>query len=163
MSKERTGYNIDDQYGTYFMTFTFVGWVDLLTRVELKDKVVEALFFCQKNKGLVINSYVLMPSHIHIICRANEGSKGLSSIVQDFKKYVAREIVMWIETSKKESRADWLKQVLKYHAKLKDNKSTYQVWRRGNQPKLCEHPKFCLLYTSPSPRDRTRSRMPSSA
>ena len=24
-------------------------------------------------------------------------------------------------------------------------------------------PKFCLLYTSPSPRDRTRSRMPSSA
>ena len=25
------------------------------------------------------------------------------------------------------------------------------------------HPKGCLLYTSPSPRDRTRSRMPSSA
>ena len=25
------------------------------------------------------------------------------------------------------------------------------------------HPYFCLLYTSPSPRDRTRSRMPSSA
>ena len=25
------------------------------------------------------------------------------------------------------------------------------------------HNKFCLLYTSPSPRDRTRSRMPSSA
>ena len=24
-------------------------------------------------------------------------------------------------------------------------------------------PKVCLLYTSPSPRDRTRSRMPSSA
>ena len=26
-----------------------------------------------------------------------------------------------------------------------------------------EHPGYCLLYTSPSPRDRTRSRMPSSA
>ena len=26
-----------------------------------------------------------------------------------------------------------------------------------------EGPKVCLLYTSPSPRDRTRSRMPSSA
>ena len=25
------------------------------------------------------------------------------------------------------------------------------------------HSKYCLLYTSPSPRDRTRSRMPSSA
>ena len=28
---------------------------------------------------------------------------------------------------------------------------------------LFEHPDVCLLYTSPSPRDRTRSRMPSSA
>ena len=26
-----------------------------------------------------------------------------------------------------------------------------------------DHPGVCLLYTSPSPRDRTRSRMPSSA
>ena len=28
---------------------------------------------------------------------------------------------------------------------------------------LLEHLRRCLLYTSPSPRDRTRSRMPSSA
>ena len=28
---------------------------------------------------------------------------------------------------------------------------------------LSRKDKFCLLYTSPSPRDRTRSRMPSSA
>ena len=27
----------------------------------------------------------------------------------------------------------------------------------------CTHLRYCLLYTSPSPRDRTRSRMPSSA
>ena len=37
-----------------------------------------------------------------------------------------------------------------------------------NQKQKSIHPKFfydksCLLYTSPSPRDRTRSRMPSSA
>ena len=28
---------------------------------------------------------------------------------------------------------------------------------------LAQFPNVCLLYTSPSPRDRTRSRMPSSA
>ena len=28
---------------------------------------------------------------------------------------------------------------------------------------VIEHPQTCLLYTSPSPRDRTRSRMQSSA
>ena len=30
-------------------------------------------------------------------------------------------------------------------------------------PLLVDRHKICLLYTSPSPRDRTRSRMPSSA
>ena len=35
-----------------------------------------------------------------------------------------------------------------------------QPWaQEGSQPPLY----YCLLYTSPSPRDRTRSRMPSSA
>ena len=28
---------------------------------------------------------------------------------------------------------------------------------------VAKYPNSCLLYTSPSPRDRTRSRMPSSA
>ena len=33
----------------------------------------------------------------------------------------------------------------------------------GPCPKMCEKPLFCLLYTSPSPRDGLLSRMPSSA
>ena len=33
----------------------------------------------------------------------------------------------------------------------------------GGDSELINHPDDCLLYTSPSPRDRTRSRMPSSA
>ena len=33
----------------------------------------------------------------------------------------------------------------------------------GNNPDPSKRPNVCLLYTSPSPRDRTRSRMPSSA
>ena len=37
---------------------------------------------------------------------------------------------------------------------IHDNKLAYETYRNGMT---------CLLYTSPSPRDRTRSRMPSSA
>ena len=33
----------------------------------------------------------------------------------------------------------------------------------ASEEKLILLPESCLLYTSPSPRDRTRSRMPSSA
>ena len=47
---------------------------------------------------------------------------------------------------------------------LKDN---YEIFHTDNSVKSTDSPleaaKSCLLYTSPSPRDRTRSRMPSSA
>ena len=39
---------------------------------------------------------------------------------------------------------------------------TTQTVRQTNLPEYAA-PYVCLLYTSPSPRDRTRSRMPSSA
>ena len=43
-------------------------------------------------------------------------------------------------------------------------KEDYQLLKSGRTlPKNRRLLKLCLLYTSPSPRDRTRSRMPSSA
>ena len=41
---------------------------------------------------------------------------------------------------------------------LEEYKDQSDTNERGNIYSIC-----CLLYTSPSPRDRTRSRMPSSA
>ena len=47
--------------------------------------------------------------------------------------------------------------------KLKNNeKKMFNNWRLGLYRYSCSSVS-CLLYTSPSPRDRTRSRMPSSA
>ena len=37
------------------------------------------------------------------------------------------------------------------------------TWMEKDYPWLIEEKKACLLYTSPSPRDRQKSRMPSSA
>ena len=41
--------------------------------------------------------------------------------------------------------------------------SAFEAQRRGAKVALLEKYKICLLYTSPSPRDATLSRMPSSA
>ena len=46
---------------------------------------------------------------------------------------------------------------------LKGDKKTYQMDPANSDEALRETGQDCLLYTSPSPRDRTRSRMPSSA
>ena len=44
---------------------------------------------------------------------------------------------------------------------LGDSHHGYRVM--GTNQAYFDHYRYCLLYTSPSPRDRTRSRMPSSA
>ena len=44
-----------------------------------------------------------------------------------------------------------------HSVKATDNAETLIKWAQSGQGDIC------LLYTSPSPRDRTRSRMPSSA
>jgi len=38
---EHKGYKITDQYQTYFVTFTIVGWVDLFTRLECRSILIE--------------------------------------------------------------------------------------------------------------------------
>ena len=48
-----TGYKIQEQDGAYYLTFQIVGWVDLFTRKEYRDVVINSLKFCQKNKDLV--------------------------------------------------------------------------------------------------------------
>ena len=46
---------------------------------------------------------------------------------------------------------------------LRAGAEVIKVCSTGGVGSPTDHPNFCLLYTSPSPRDRTRSRMPSSA
>ena len=45
---------------------------------------------------------------------------------------------------------------------VRDPESSYDE-KREAQKKIAKMPRDCLLYTSPSPRDATLSRMPSSA
>ena len=47
--------------------------------------------------------------------------------------------------------------------KVEVNESLAEALVREIKEELCVVIEVCLLYTSPSPRDRTRSRMPSSA
>ena len=68
---------------------------------------------------------------------------------------------------------NYKKEYANYHSKPAQkvnragrNKARKIVMKAGGTAKVAGkdvHHKNCLLYTSPSPRDRTRSRMPSSA
>lgn len=138
----RGGYIISDQYATHFLTFTIVGWVDLFSRKECRDIIIDAFEYCQQNKGLSLHAYVIMESHVHLIASASAKSSGLSDIIRDLKKHTSKKLLSWILNSRKESRREWLEIVFKYHAKYNTNNAKYQVWLQNNQPKVCIHPRF---------------------
>ncbi len=104
-------YRIYDQQEIYFVTFTVRQWVDVFTRSQYIEILLENLRYCQQNKGLKIYSWVVMSNHCHLMVRT-EGHN-LSDVIRDFKKFTAKAIVNAIEENTKESRKRWLLWLLK--------------------------------------------------
>ena len=63
-------YFIDDQQATYFLTFTIVQRIDVFSRKEYRDIIVDSLNYCIKEKGLRIHAWVIMTNHVHLVARA---------------------------------------------------------------------------------------------
>jgi len=49
-------YRVHDQEGMYFVTFTVHQWVDVFTRKDYVEILLENLRYCQQDKGLKIYS-----------------------------------------------------------------------------------------------------------
>ena len=134
-------YKIEDQNGLYFLTMTIVEWIDLFTRPVYKDIVIESLKYCQKEKGLVVSAYVIMPSHLHLILNTNN-EKGLSNIIQDFKSYTANQILNYVKDKQKlESRREWLLNHFAFNARKNKRHSQHQIWQKDNHPIMLYSPK----------------------
>ena len=88
-------YKFGDVVGTYFTTTTIVGWVEVFTRPELKQIVIDSLKYCQQEKGLLIHGWCLMSNHLHMICSSNRVE--LPKIFHDFKTFTSKEIVKSLE------------------------------------------------------------------
>jgi REP element-mobilizing transposase RayT len=125
-------YKVHNPEGVYFITITVVNWIDLLTRKEYKDIVIDSLKYCQQGKGLVLHAFVIMTNHLHLLVSA-EDNYVLSDIIRDFKKHTAKKIIEEMKFIN-ESRQEWLLRGFgKAADKIKRN-SKYKVWQDGFHP-----------------------------
>jgi REP element-mobilizing transposase RayT len=134
MSGDR--YLISDQNGLYFMTFMVIDWVDVFTRKEYKIIITDSMNYCIDKKGLIVYSWVIMSSHLHVIWQAKEGFR-LSDIVRDFKKFAAKKIINMIE-NEPESRKVWLLRKFEFAGKRLNRISKYKFWKDDNHAILLE-------------------------
>ncbi len=135
-------YRVYDNSRPYFITMTVVNWMDVFVRKNHKIAIVESLAYCQKNKGLEIFAWCLMPSHLHMIVRAKEGFM-LADIIRDFKANTARVILKQI-IEEPESRRDWLLDNFKKAALLDTKAGKYKFWKDGYHPVELYTPKFTM-------------------
>ncbi|MBS1920418.1 MAG: hypothetical protein JST17_09205 [Bacteroidetes bacterium] len=80
----REGYVIRNQFATHFLTFTICGWIDLFARKVYRDIVLDGFRFAQNQGQLILNAYVIMSNHLHLIGRANEKQKKNERYYQRF-------------------------------------------------------------------------------
>jgi REP element-mobilizing transposase RayT len=85
-------YKFHNPEGIYFVSFAVVGWLDVFTRNEYKDLIIESLTFCQKNKGMEIHAWCIMTNHVHLIFRSIENQKP-ELLLGDFKRFTSRSVI----------------------------------------------------------------------
>jgi REP element-mobilizing transposase RayT len=119
-------YKFHNPGGVYFVTFAVQGWVDVFTRNDYKNILVDNLAYCQKNKGLELFAWCIMTNHVHLIVRAGEGYL-LPDILRDYKKFTSKTVLRAIAENQRESRKEWL-------LKQFETKDGNRFWRADNQP-----------------------------
>jgi putative transposase len=88
----------------YFVSFAVVAWVDVFTRKEYKDIVIESLQHCQREQGLEIYAWCIMSNHVHLIISAKENN--VSDVLGNFKKSTSKKIITAILNNQSESRKE---------------------------------------------------------
>ena len=103
MSRKYKFYNPE---GVYFVSFATVFWIDVFIREVYFEKVTEALEYCRKNRGMKIYGYCIMPSHIHLLFKAEQSDP--AELIRDLKHFTATSLIRLIKDNQQESRKEWL-------------------------------------------------------
>ncbi|MEN0054101.1 MAG: transposase [Mucilaginibacter sp.] len=127
-----SNYKFHDQERPYFVTFTVIRWIDVLTRREYKDIIVDSLKYSIENKGLQLYAWVIMSNHVHLIIGTN--NKPMQDILRDIKRHTSKAIIKAISENLQESRREWMLWFFEREGKNNVNNERYQFWQQGSHP-----------------------------
>jgi REP element-mobilizing transposase RayT len=125
-------YIFHDSSELYFVSFATVNWIDVFTRKLYFEIIVDALIFCNKNKGLELYAWCIMPSHVHLIISSENDN--LSDIMRDLKRHTSKALLKTIAENSKESRKEWMLWMFGRAGKRNANNKKFQFWQQSNHP-----------------------------
>ena len=125
-------YKFRDQDKLYFVSFATVHWIDLFVRPAYFDVLVTSLKYCQKEKGLEVYAWCIMPSHVHLIIGTS--IRPMQDILRALKSYTSRKLKEEILSHPSESRKEWITWMMERAGRKNGNNNSWQLWQQHNQP-----------------------------
>lgn len=110
----------------YFVTFTCYRWLPLFEETEIYDYLT-FWFSKLKEKGCLLNGYVIMPNHMHFIVYIKESSMDLSKILAESKRFLAYKVVKRLKEKGKDELLEILASGVQLNERVKGKK--HQVFR----------------------------------
>lgn len=126
-------YKFHNPEAAYFVSFAVVEWLDVFTRNEYKNILIDSLHYCQKEKGMEIYAWCIMTNHVHLIFRSTKEQKP-ELLLGDFKRFTSKAVVQAIKDNPRESRKEVLLKQFELAASQTSNVKNYQFWRHDNKP-----------------------------
>jgi putative transposase len=105
-----------------FFTATILEWKHLLKEDAYKDIILNSLLFLKKEGGIVVNGFVIMPNHTHLLWQIGEGFKR-DNIQMRFLKFTAQQMKFRLTDTKDLRLSEFL-------VNAKDRK--HQFWERNS-------------------------------
>jgi putative transposase len=86
-------FRISPDAAVYFVTYSVVDWLPVFVSETAFNIITNSLNYCHDHKGLNINAYVIMPTHLHAIVFDREyDSHRLEGTLIDFRKFTGRQL-----------------------------------------------------------------------
>jgi REP-associated tyrosine transposase len=114
--------SIISQHYTLFFTATILEWKHLLKPDEYKQIVIDSLLFLKKEGSVIVNAFVIMPNHIHVIWQIQDNYKQ-DKIQMRFLKFTAQQMKFRLTDTKNKMIDDFL---------VNDKDRQYQFWERNS-------------------------------
>lgn len=125
-------YKVSDSSIPHFVTFSVVGWVDVFSREQYKEIMVESLRYCMEHKGLTLHAWVIMTNHVHLIISSKTAK--LEELVRDIKKFTSKQIVAAIRENPEESRKEWMLNLFRFTGANNKKNKEFQFWKQDYHP-----------------------------
>lgn len=125
-------YKVSDSAIPHFVTFSVVGWIDVFSRAQYKDIIVESLRYCCEQKGLTLHAWVIMTNHLHLIISSK--ATRLEELVRDIKKFTSKQIIAAIQNNPEESRKEWMLNLFRFTGSNNKNNKEFQFWKQDYHP-----------------------------